>query len=277
MKAILISIFLVSFMLVRPLFSQQGADLDYRINPRDVLEISVYNEPDLKKVVKVDLDGTINLPLLGDVLVSGLTPREAAGKIAELLLQDYLVDPQVDLVVKESARISVLGQVAKPGSFELKSSMTVLDAIVQAGGFVGPTSALEVRLVRIQGDSKETINIDIESMLDKHAKKDVLLKAGDLVMVGGLSQASEQIVLFGEVKKPGVYPYKKGMTVIEAVALAGGFTDLASPDGTKIIREENNKRKVIRVPLGSILKGANREKVIVLEPNDAIVVPQSFF
>ena len=130
----------------------------------------------------------------------------------------------------------------------------------------------------MKGDGKETINVDVNNIIQENDKKtDISLEPGDLVLVGGLSQSSSQIILFGEVKRPGVYNYTVGMDIIEAIALAGGLTDVAAADSTKIIREKNGKREVIRIPLGSILKGGNQKQDINLEPNDTIVVPQSFF
>jgi len=281
MKIFRINLFLclMVFVLSRILFSQQERTLEYRINPHDIIEVSVYEEPDLSKVIKVDLDGKINYPLLGSISVKDLTAREVEGKVTDLLARDYLVNPQVSVTVKESARISVLGKVARPGSYELKSSMTVLDAIIHAGGFNAESGALDVKVIRIKGDSRETIDIDVKGLIDNDNQQSnmVPLAAGDLIMVGGISQADAQIVLFGEVKKPGSFNYKNGMTVIEAVALAGGLTEMANADGTKIIREKDGKRQVIRIPLGAILKGRYGEKDINLEPNDTIVVPQSFF
>jgi polysaccharide export outer membrane protein len=278
-RIVSISLFLTLLLLIRPLFAGFIEKTEYRINPNDILDIAVYEEPDLCRTVKVDLSGQINYPLLGNIPVAGSTAREVAGKITELLAKDYLVNPQiVEVVVKESAKISILGRVVKPGTYELKTCATVLEAIVQAGGFIDQADSSDIRLIRMKGDLKKTINIDLKNITSKYDKQaNVALEPGDLVMIGGISQTETQIVLFGEVKKPGVYPYKKGMTVIEAVASAGGLTEMAAADGTRIIREKNNKREVIKVPLGSILRGGNKDKNIDLEPNDAIVVPQSFF
>jgi len=268
----------LALSLTTNLFGQFERQLEYRINPRDIIEVSVFDERDLSKVFRVDADGYINYPLLGKVSVKDLTVRGIEGKITELLAKDYLINPQVTVSVKESARISVLGKVNKPGLYELKSSMTALDAIIQAGGFSDQTSALDVKLIRIKGDVRETIGIDVTGLMDKDNRQaNIFLEAGDLIMVGGFSTVDSQIVLFGEIKSPGAYTYKRGMTVIEAVALAGGLTDIANPDGTKIIREKDGKRQVIKIPLGAILKGRFQDRDISLEPNDAIIIPQSFF
>jgi len=279
MKKLVISlIFLGVFLSANFIFSELEDGLGYRINPKDILEITVYEEPDLSKNFMVNLDGEIVYPLLGNIVVRGLTTEDVERKIAELLAKDYLVDPQVSVLIKESVKISILGKVNKPGTYELKSSMTVLDAIISAGGFSIDANAKEVKIVRMKGEGKETINVDVDTIIkDSDRKSDISLEPGDLVLAGGLSQSSSQIILFGEVKRPGSYAYTTGMDIIEAIALAGGLTDIAAADSTKIIREKDGKRLTIKIPLGSILKGGNQNQDISIEPNDTIVVPQSFF
>jgi polysaccharide export outer membrane protein len=108
--------------------------------------------------------------------------------------------------------------------------------------------------------------------------KNINLQAGDLIIVGAMTQDEENaVVLFGQVVRPGRYPFKKGMTVIDAIALGGGLTPIASGNGTKVIRTKEGQRTTMNIPLDSILKGGSKGKNIELEPNDVIVVPESFF
>jgi len=279
MKKLIIALtFFILFIPAKFIFSEPGGRAGYRINPRDIIEISVYQEPDLTKTLIVNQAGVIVYPLLGNIVVSGLTAEELEKKITELLAADYLVSPQVIVSIKESVKISVLGKVNRPGTYELKSNLTILSAIINAGGFNSDANPEEVQIVRLDKDSKVTIKVDVDSILkDREQKLDVPLEPEDLVLVGGLSQSDSQVIIFGEVKRPGTYKYTAGMDIIEALALAGGLTDVAAADGTKIMREKDGKRKVVRIPLGSILKGGKQNQDINLEPNDTIVVPQSFF
>lgn len=253
-------------------------DKQYIISPNNILVIDVYQEPDLSVTVRVSQDGTIVYPLLGNIRATGLTVRELENKITDLLAADYLVNPQVSIFVKEFAKISVLGQVRSPGSYELKSGLTVIDAIVLAGGFSDKADATNVKLLRTKDKLEQTIDINAKEIVDKGDKtKDLFLKPGDLIIVGELSEASASVNVLGQVRNPGRYNFKKGMTVVEAIALAGGLTNTAAANDTKVIRMQDGEKKTIRVPVGSILKGGDKLEDTTLEPNDTVVVPESFF
>jgi len=271
-------IWLIAAVVLFPvlLFAQENEE--YRISANDLLQISVYEEPDLAKTVRVDAKGEISYPLLGNIKVSGLTSKELESKITDLLIEDYLVNPQVSVFIKEYARISILGQVNKPGSYELKSGITVMDAIALAGGFTAKTNAKDIKLIRVKGGRKETINIDANEIVGKENKeKDIPLEPGDLIIVGELSDLSAFVVVLGQVRNPGKYSYKEGMTAIEAIALAGGLSDTAAANSTKVIRIKNGKKYNIRVPVSSILNSGHKDRDVVLEVEDTIVVPESFF
>lgn len=256
-----------------------GAEKEYVISPNNILVIDVYQEPDLSVTVRVSQDGSITYPLLGNLRAVGLNVRELEKLITDLLSEDYIVNPQVSIFVKEYAKISVLGQVRTPGSYELKGGLTVIDAIALAGGFSDKADAENVKLVRTKNEVKQTIDINAKEIVDEGKKeRDILLEPGDLIIVGEFSEASVFVSVLGQVRSPGRYNFKKGLTVIEAVALAGGLTNTAAANGTKVIRvQEDGKKKTIPVPVGSILQGREKSRDILLEPNDTIVVPESFF
>jgi len=259
-------------------FAQPKYEDEYRISINDLLDISVYEEPDLTKTVRVDANGAISYPLIGHIGVKGLTSKELETKITDLLSRDYLINPQVSVFIKEYAKISILGQVAKPGAYELKTGLTVIDAIALGGGFTEKANVNSVKLVRIKGKEKETINIDVNEIVSKGFKeKDVKLEPGDLIIVGELSESASFIVVLGQVKNPGTYPYKEDMTAIQAIASAGGLTEVAAANGTRITRIKDGRKYNIQVPVLAILGGSQKARDIRLEPGDTIVVPESFF
>ncbi|MCX5694968.1 MAG: SLBB domain-containing protein [Candidatus Omnitrophica bacterium] len=262
-----------------PQYESQGADnSEYRLAVNDLIEISVYQESDLSKTARVAPDGTVSFPLLGNLYVKGFTAKQLELTIAALLRKDYLVNPQVSVFVKEHAKISVLGQVKNPGSYELRAGLSVVDAIALAGGFTEKANVEDVRLVRTKEGVKQTININANKIINEGEKdKDVLLEAGDLIISGELSESTVFVVVMGQVQKPGKYEFKKGMTAVEAIALAGGLTQLAAPNGTKVIRMDNGRKQVFTVPIGRILQGGDATRNVSLEPDDTIVVPESFF
>jgi polysaccharide export outer membrane protein len=276
-KYITIAFLLISFLHSLS-FAQIKDEDEYRICINDLLEISVYEERDLDKTVRVDANGAITYPLIGSLEVKGLTSKELESKITELLSRDYLINPQVSVFIKEYAKISILGQVSRPGAYELKSGLTVIDAVALGGGFTEKANVNSVKLVRIKGKDKLTIDIDVNEIVSKgHKEKDITLEPGDLIIVGELSESASFVVVLGQVKTPGRYSFKSGMTAIEAIALAGGLTEIAAANGTRITRFKDGKKYSIRVPVASILSGSSKARDVSLYPEDTIVVPESFF
>jgi polysaccharide export outer membrane protein len=161
---------------------------DYRISPQDLLAVSVYQEEDLKKEARVSMEGKISFPLAGEIVVGGLTPLEAEAKIREILKAQF-VDPQVSVEVKEyrARRVFVLGEVAKPGSYEIPPdrALTVVEAITLAGGFTKYASPNRTRVVRRSANGKdvESMVIPVASVTRGDKEKDVALKPDDVVYI----------------------------------------------------------------------------------------------
>jgi len=245
---------------------------DYTIAPNDILEITVYGEDDLSTTARVAQDGTISYPLLGDLKVAGFTVRELEGRITKLLGEDYLVNPQVKVFVKQYANFTVLGEVKSPGSYQMRERLTLTEAIALTGGFKDTANTADVKIIRTIGDKKETLYVDFGKILEK-ALQDVELKASDVIIVEPFGSFS----IIGQVAKPGVYNLRKGLTIVEAIGLSGGFTPIAAQNATKIFREENGRRRTISAPVADIMKSAEKSRNILIQDKDTIVVPESFF
>ncbi len=276
-KILLVSAGLILSLSLLLCFAQEDAknsEKEYIISPNDILEITVYGEPDLSTSARVSQDGTIIYPLLGNIKVGGFTLRELEVIITHLLVQDYLVKPQVSIFVKEYAKISILGQVRSPGAYEMKESLTLTQAIALTGGFANTANTSKVKIIRTVGNEKETLEINVDQILEK-AAPDVEIKANDTIIVEEYGRFS----IMGQVARPGVYTLQRGLKVIEAINLAGGFTATAAQDGTRVIRVEGSEKKVTRmhVPVASIMRGADTSKDIELKDGDTIVIPESFF
>ena len=123
-------------ILMSALSSKRDLYRDYKIGPEDLLEISVFEEEKLNKIVRVSSQGNISLPLLGIIRVKGLTATELEKEIRDLLAEKYLQDPHVSVFIKEyrNQRISVIGAVEKPGVFDVTGQKTILDMLAMAGG-----------------------------------------------------------------------------------------------------------------------------------------------
>ena len=273
MKKAILSLIVLS-LCFGVVIAQEDRSIEYRITKNNLLDISVYNEPDLSKTVRVSAEGKISYPLLGDITVVGLTPKELEQRITDLLQKDYLVNPNVSVFVKEYAKIPVLGQVRNPGSYELKSGITVLDAIALSGGFTDKADRSKVELSRrMEGERTQNVTIDIDEITSgEETELNLALQPEDSINVPELGVVS----VVGQVRSPGRYTLKDEMTVVDVIALAGGLTDVAAANGTKVIRTERGKKTIINVPVSSILKG-NRGLDVLLKADDTIVVPESFF
>jgi len=133
-----------SFLLIMA-YGQQGQELfvkEYKIGPKDLLEINVFELPELNQTVRVTEDGSITIPLVGNVRIEGLTKDEVERKLATLLEQKYLKKARVSVFIKEyqSKRVAVIGAVEHPGMYELVGRLTLLQMISKAGGFTEKAS-----------------------------------------------------------------------------------------------------------------------------------------
>ncbi len=252
--------------------ARRTSEQEYMISSDDILEISVYGEPDLSVTVRVSPDGSIIYPLLGNVRASGLSVRELEANISDLLAEDYLVNPQVSILIKEYSKISILGAVRSPGSYQIKGVNTLTQAIALAGGFTDAADTSRVKIVRSVGQRKETVETDIDAILEKSAL-DPEVRSNDTIIVDEYGRFS----IMGQVMKPGVYTLRKGLTVVEAIGLAGGFSSTASQNGTRVVRIEDGKKRIISVPVADITRGGDSSRDVLLQPQDTVVVPESFF
>lgn len=172
--------------LKRALAALEAKKQEMRISPQDLISISVYREPDLKKETRVSADGKVSFPLAGEVEIGGLTPLEAERRLSEHL-GAHLVDPQVSVQVKEyrAREAFVLGEVVKPGSYEIPPDrpLTVVEAIALSGGLTKYASGNRTRVVRRNGEQFESIVIPVNKITAGDKSKDIALQPGDVVYV----------------------------------------------------------------------------------------------
>ena len=160
---------------------------DYIIGPEDVLEITVWKNQDLSKVVAVRPDGRISLPLIGEVTAVGKTPVQVTEDIS-LKLKEYKENPQVSIVLKEvnSYAIFVLGEVAKPGKYPLKTKTTLLQGISIAGGFTAMAARNKLVVLRfgVNGGGQERVKASYDDIVLRDGSlQNIELKPGDTVVV----------------------------------------------------------------------------------------------
>ena len=159
---------------------------DYLIGDDDLLEINVWNEPALKQSLPVLSDGKITLPLIGEIQAAGETPSQLQRAIASKL-QAYITHPDVTVMVLQmnSRKFNILGRVAKPGSYPLTATTTVLDAIADAGGFQDFAKEKDIYILRGNPGGRETrIHFNYKAVIKgKHPEENIVLEPGDTVVV----------------------------------------------------------------------------------------------
>jgi polysaccharide export outer membrane protein len=159
---------------------------NYRIGPEDILQVFVWKNDTLSRVVPVRPDGHISLPLLGDVRAEGMTPIELREVLTQRYVK-YMPAPEVSVIVVEvrSFKVSVIGEVLRPGRFELKSATTALDAIALAGGFSPFASRTRVVILRPDGKNGMTrIPFNYNRVVAAGGEAENLwLRSGDIVLV----------------------------------------------------------------------------------------------
>jgi polysaccharide biosynthesis/export protein len=160
-------------------------DANYVIGAQDVLDISVWKEPEVSRVVPVRPDGKISLPLLNDVQAAGLNPGQLAAQITESL-KKFVTNPQVTVIVTtiNSQRVYILGEVSRPGAFPLLPNMTVLQALSSAGGFTQFAREKNIYVLRNEEGKQVKHPFNYKAVISgKNSDQDIVLKAGDTIVV----------------------------------------------------------------------------------------------
>jgi polysaccharide export outer membrane protein len=243
---------------------------DYRIGTDDVLAISVADQKDLDQVVFVRPDGKISLQLVGEVEAGGLTVAELASRLTTQYARTVR-GAHVTVSIREirSRPVFFPGNVVRTGTIQLTQDLTLLQALSLVGGPL-PTADLESAFV-LRGQTR--IPVNLQSMLQKgDMAQNLKLEPGDTVVVPN----SDPVYVQGEVKAPGPVKYTRGLTVVMAIAAAGGFTPLASARRVTVVRGEGTKKEVLRVNVNDIMSDPESTDVAV-KPNDVITVPQRLF
>ncbi|WP_332854348.1 polysaccharide export protein EpsE [Duganella sp. S19_KUP01_CR8] len=232
----------------------------------DVVKISVYNNPDLGLETRVSDAGDITFPLLGAVPVKGLTVPAAEKKLSSMLEQGgFLRQAQVNMIVTslQSAQVSVLGQVNRPGRYPLEGKRSVLEMLAQAGGATVDGSD-NITLIRKRNGRTTKEQIDIIGMVrDANLERDIDLAADDVIYV----ERSPRFYIYGEVQRPGSFRLERSMTVLQALSAGGGLTARGTERGMRVKRRgADGKEQVIDVKPDDVLL-----------PDDVVYVKESWF
>ena len=280
-----------------------GVSGPYRVGPGDVVQISVFEVDELSQPAVVTQQGSLPLPLVGEVEVEGLTTSEIEGKLKALYGRDLLRDPQISVRVEEyrSQPVSILGAVRQPGVYQLQGRRRLLDVLAIAGGLspeVGETITISRSGVQRPGSDEvgfpeASPPVQVMSPPDTEGRpgrtEEMRVFVRDLLS-GAPGQVNNPFIephdviqvakaglvyVLGAVKQPGGFPMKdqEKITVLRAISLAAGLDGHAAPQRSRIIRQLGAEKFEVPVAVRDILKGRARD--IELETNDILFIPDS--
>lgn len=247
---------------------------DYKIGTKDLLEIKVFELPELNQTVRVAEDGSVSFSLLGKVDVAGLTAQELENKLASILDQKYTKAAHVSVFVKEFQKVAVFGAVGRPGNYELVGPTTLLQVISQAGGLTADAMS-ELYVFRQEKDGRKTrITVDLRDLITNgNQTLNIDLQPNDVVNIP--VDLMLTVFIYGEVKTPGAIQFRqsKKITLLQAIAQAGGATEWASRSRVVIKRKEGKTGKEIRIPVNLKDIIAGKISDIILVEGDVVIVP----
>lgn len=243
-----------------------------KISAGDLLDITVFDTPELSSKVRVDHLGNINLPVGGELHVGDLIVEQASAAIqARLLDKDIVKNPHVSVFILEYATqgVTVLGEVKTPGVYPVLGARTLYDFISAAGGTTATASNTAAIMRRAQPDKQEVVHLSNDPA--KATAANIPIGPGDTILV----PRAGIVYVVGDVGKPGGFliDNTERLTVLQAVALAAGTNRTAALNNSKLIRKSVTGREEIPLPLKKILQ--NKSADLRLEDGDILFVPAS--
>lgn len=246
---------------------------DYAIVIGDKLSVSVQGEHDLSSAsTTVRPDGKITMPQIGDIQAAGLSPKQLVDQLTARL-KDLVRKPLVSVTILEGQndKVYVIGSGVKPAVFELAKFKNLLQVLASIDDIsmadLSMASLVRENTVILKGFSKLYGEGDVTRNQE--------LMAGDVIILPVLKDRF--IYISGAVNKPMTLPFREGMTVLDAIMDAGGFTKFASPNATKVIRNDDGKKEVIRVKAKRLMNDGDTSQNVLLRRGDMIIVEEGLF
>jgi polysaccharide export outer membrane protein len=249
---------------------------EYRFVPGDVLEVTITPQRSFDRTITVQPDGKVSYPIAGQLQAAGLTVEEFTARLREALNQD-LVDPQVSISLKERGeergrRVSLLGAVRSPNTYEIGEGTTLAEVLARAGG---PVAAADLGRVTITRANGAVITVDWgQTERSGRLEQNVVLQAGDIIVVP--EGAPRTVLVLGEVVRPGPHSIPQGARLLDALSLAGGTTPKA--DLRRVTVARSGAAGTQTLDLQPLLEQGNTSKPelnVPLQPGATIVIAES--
>ncbi len=279
--AILCWLFLLAVLDV-PVFAQQVfSSSDYRVGEGDRIFLSVPARPDLNRELVIEEGGIVNLPLIGDVPVAGLTVDEIEKKLMAAIKDYYPSITKIEITIREAVSqvIYITGQVGSPGKYNFTKSPNLWEAIREAGGAT-PTASLDnVRVVKDRSKGGQSAVYNVQNALELGSVGQLPeLEAGDTVIVPTLAEVytgSFGVNVFGSVVAPGIYKLQSRQDLITAILQAGGPAPIAELANVNIVRPNpDGSISTITIDFNRFLNYGDPFANPQLKPGDTVYVPQ---
>lgn len=250
----------------------QTETANYVIGADDVLTVTVYNEPQLSGRFRVENDGQFSYPFLGRIKAGGVTAADLAAVIRGRLAEGYLRNPQVTVEVDQfrSQSVFVMGEVRTPGKYVLSGSMTLIEALAQAGSTTSSAGG-EVLILHPKkpgqagsptlpdlGDA-DVQRVNLREIEVGRMSKNVVIQDGDTIFV----PKADRFFVTGLVRTPGSFVLEPNTTILQAISMAGGVTERGSTRRLRVTRLIEGKRKDFDAKLTDLV-----------QPGDTITVRQ---
>lgn len=253
----------------------------YRIQIEDVLLIQVYREDALSAEIRVGRDGNITAPFVGTVRAVGKTAAELASELERLYVQVLrLNNPKVSVTIRQfrAIRATISGAVRRPDAYDFRPGDTILTLLARGGGIAADSGADTRRATLRRANSNELIPIDLYTMLTfADTSQNFVVEDGDELNVP--ERKKPFVSVLGALPSPGTYPYREGMTALDALSLArGGIPNKSLLSKTTVVREMPGRPgEVMRIEVDLVrfVKGNDSSQNILLQPGDIVWVPET--
>jgi polysaccharide biosynthesis/export protein len=269
--------------------SNENEEELYIIGNTDKVSITFWQQPDLNREIRVNENGMISLPVIGEIKAAGLTTAELSKRIIQQMSLYNTPVSQATVTVTEfnSRSVVVSGSVHTPGTYKYERIPDVWQVILDAGGPSSDADLSQVTIVRKEGEKSKVINVDLYSIIKSgDLSKAPQLSPGDLVNVPQSSygtnmnissepkfQGRNIVFVFGQVTEQGPRNLEDGMDVLDAIAVAKGFTNDADLKNVRVIMKDAKFSNVVKINLEQYTK-TGRPPRMMLHPEDTIIVPK---
>jgi polysaccharide export outer membrane protein len=274
-------------VIMASLFPLKAFSFEYVIGTDDVLRVSFWQQSDLNTVTRVRQDGSISLPVLGEIDAAGLTISQLERSIVAgiSIYNKEISQARVEVMEYNSQKVYVTGEVFRPGKYTFEFIPNLWEVLREAGGPRERALLTEVTIIRADQEGGEKFIVNISQALEAGDLTQLPeLKPGDTIIVPRLPAESagtqvdilgrSTVFVYGQIARPGVYPIEEGTTLLHVVTQAGGPTEMADLKNVRVlVRQQDNRTSVATVNMAKHMKKGDPPDFL-LHPGDTVVIPR---